>query len=445
MRTHRSLLLAFACLASLLSACVSGEPSGSPPATGTPPGSTSSDPAAATPPGGSAGGLPGATPPPEDAACLGADLLASLGRARVLVGLSGGDVAAAAAPYDLRYQYVAGGISPGAAPCTSCGAPGCGDWWGCWQDPAKPLGLFARDFIARAKAAKPAQVPMFTYYQLLQSMAPPSEGEREVAQVADAAFMRRYLADYRFLLQQIGEEVALVHLEPDFWGFAGRQKTACSALPAAVAAANPADCAGQPDTLAGLGRCMIAMARVYAPNAKVGLHASSWGYEDDALLNADPAFDVAAEARRVGEFLAGCGAGDGDFVAADMSDSDAGTNGRWWDATNATLPSFHQAFTWGKAVAETVGRPLLWWQVPVGNMRLPPAQRDNRVDYLLTHADEIAAAHGIGVAFGAPAPASQASPETDGGNLAARTRAHAAGPGAAMCRSSSLAAPELGR
>jgi hypothetical protein len=368
--------------------------------------------------------------------CDGARLSAPfLGKDHLLVGLSTEDEAsAAAAPYDLRYHYISGGVSPGAAPCTACDGS-CATWWGCWQDATKPLGLYARDFVAKAKAASPAQVPMFTYYQLLQSMASPSEGDAEVRQVADAAFMRRYLADYRLLLQQIGSDVAVVHLEPDFWGYAGRRKQACAAIPAAVASANPTDCGGEPDTLQGLGRCMIAMARRYAPNAKVGLHASSWGYAYDALVNADASFDVAAEARRVGLFLAGCGAGDGDFVAADMSDRDAGTNGKWWDPTNATLPSFHQAFTWGRAVADAVGRPLLWWQVPVGNttMGLPKAQQDNRVDYLLTHAGEIAAGGAVGVAFGAGA-AGEATPEADGGNLAARTRALAAGVSAPPCQ-----------
>jgi hypothetical protein len=375
-------------------------------------------------------------PPVPTATCDGARLSGSfLGKDRLLVGLSTEDEAsAAAAPYDLRYHYISGGISPGAAPCTSCDGA-CATWWGCWQDASKPLGLFARDLVAKAQAASPAQVPMFTYYQLLQSMASPSEGDAEVTQVADAAFMRRYLADYRFLLQQIGSDVALVHLEPDFWGYAGRRKQACSAIPAAVASANPADCAGEPETLQGLGRCMLAMARRYAPNAKVGLHASSWGYEFDALVNADASFDVAAEARRVGSFLAGCGAGDADFVAADMSDRDAGTNGKWWDPTNASLPNFHQAFTWGNAVAEAVGRPLLWWQVPVGNTTkgLPASQQDNRVDYLLTHPGEIAAGGAIGVAFGAGA-SGEATPEADGGNLAARARAYAAGASAPACK-----------
>src|SRR5262249_12595875 len=144
------------------------------------------------------------------------------------------------------------------------------------------------------------------------------------------------------------------------------------AQPAAVKAANPTDCAAQENSIAGLGRCMIAMARKYAPNAKVGLHASAWGTNMDVLGNTTPAFDVAGEAAKLGKFLLDAGAGDGDMVVADMSDRDAGYyqsvgKNTWWDDTNQKLPNFHQAFAWAKAVAETTGKPIVWWQIPVGN------------------------------------------------------------------------------
>jgi hypothetical protein len=372
--------------------------------------------------------------PGSGGACLGSDLLAALGKDHLLVGLAGSDASAAAAPYDLRYQYLAGGISPGAGPCTSCTQTGCGAWWGCWQETNAAPGLFVGRFVAAARGeARAAQIPMFTYYELLQSMSPPSEGDPEVTQVSNVAFMTRYLADFGFFLGKLGTATALVHVEPDFWGYAAKRGVACSAIPAAVATANPSDCAGLPNTLAGLGRCMVAMARKHAPNAKVGLHASGWGTGIDVHMNPDPAFDVAAEARKLGAFLAGCGAGEGDFVAADMSDEDAGKNGKWWDATNATLPSFHQAFAWAKAVAESVGRPILWWQTPVGNMSVAStAGRDNRVDYVFAHAGELAASHTVGVAFGAGATGIT-NPENDGGNLARQAAAYAAAGGQPLC------------
>jgi hypothetical protein len=123
-----------------------------------------------------------------------------------------------------------------------------------------------------------------------------------------------------------------------------------------------------------------------------------------------------------------------------MSDRDAGYyqsmgKNTWWDATNMTLPNFHQAFAWAKTVAETVGKPILWWQIPVGNESLPNmtnAWKDNRVDYLFAHMDEVAAAHGAGVFFGA-GDGAQTTPESDGGNLISKVKAYQAKGGQPAC------------
>ena len=372
--------------------------------------------------------------------CLGSDLLASLGKSRVMVGYSGDDSVAALAPFDLRYVYLAGGLFDGQGPCascasgctaagTSCAGGGCG-WWGCWQWDQLPPGQYALDFAAKAGAD--GEIPMFTYYEILQASGV-SEGTPEVTSAArDPAFMARYLADWRFLLGRVGSGKALLHVEPDFWGYAEQAGGDPHALPAAVASANPTDCAGEEDSIAGLGRCMISMVRRYAPNAKVGLHASGWGTGYDVLQNSNASFDVAGQAATLGAFLRACGADQGDFVAADMSDRDAGTRHNWFDATNATLPDFHQAFAWAKGVAEAVGRPVLWWQIPLGNASLAPANQDNRVDYLLTHVGEVAASHGVGLAFGAGA-AGQATPSTDNGNFVSRAKSYYAAGGVPYC------------
>jgi hypothetical protein len=181
------------------------------------------------------------------------------------------------------------------------------------------------------------------------------------------------------------------------------------------------------------------MVRAHAPNARVGLHASGWGSGFDCLMNTRTSLDCAAEGTKVGAWLKVAGAGLGDLVVADMADRDAGyyaSVGRaaWWN-TDAALPSFQQAFGWGKAVAEAVGRPLLWWQVPVGNSLqndTPDHWRDNRVEYLLGHMAEVAAGHALGVAFGAGADG-QTTPETDGGLLASGAKGYVLSGGAALC------------
>lgn len=371
-------------------------------------------------------------------ACIGKTLLDGLGKAHLLAGGSMADATASAAPWDARYLYLAGGIFDGTAPCASC-ASGCTSfghscvgggcaWWGCYQYDQLPPGQYVRDFVSAAKGR--GQVPWFTYYELLQA-SQTSEGSAEVAAINDAAFLTRYLADYRFLLQQIGNEAAFVHVEPDFWGFAQRVNADPHAIPAKVREAAPADCGAQEESLAGLGKCFIAMARKYAPKVRVGLHASAWSTGQDVSINTNPSLDVGAEALKVAAFLAAAGASGGDFIVTDASDRDAGyyqSQGKstFWDPLNQTLPHFHQTFAWSKALAEALQVPVAYWQVPVGNAaqnNTTDHWKDNRVDYFFAHPGELAGAHVAAMLFGAGA-GGMTTPETDGGNLVAKAQAY---------------------
>jgi hypothetical protein len=389
--------------------------------------------------------------------CLGAALLAKLGKQRVMGGLSTStDATAAAAPFDIRYEYISGGLFDGTSPCASCasgctaaghtcanssGQGGCA-WWGCFQYDMNPPGDFVRGFDATAAGA--SQIPMFTYYEILQTALAAfsgfQEGKAEATQATSVPLMTRYFADWRFLLQQVGQSRAILHVEPDFWGYAEQAGSSPTALAAAVASANPTDCASQANTIAGMGKCMIAMARKYAPNAIVGLHASAWASNIDVALNTSASLDVAGEANKVATFLAAAGESDADVVIVEVSDRDAGyyqSIGRstWWDATNATLPDFHQDFAWVKALTEALGKPALYWQLPVGNAsqnNTPNHWQDNRVDYFFGHVGELAAAHVFGMAFGAGA-GDQTTPDSDGGHLVSMMNAYASAPAAPFC------------
>jgi hypothetical protein len=373
-------------------------------------------------------------------ACLGSDMLGWAGTTRLIVGGSMADATAAMAPFDLRYDYISGGLFPGNAPCASC-MSGCNQtWWGCWQDPAQPPGDYVRTFAKTCAAASPAQLPMITYYEILQSSGV-TEGKPEVTQAAnDATFMTRYFADWRFLLQQLATTKALLHIEPDFWGYAEQTGPDPTMLPAAVASANAMDCGSQPNTIAGMGKCMVAMAHQYAPNARVALQASAWSTNMDVALNTDPKLDVAGEAKKTAAFLAACGGSDADYVVVETSDRDAGyyqSQGRntWWDATNATLPDFAQDFAWVKALTEALGKPALYWQGPLGNASqndTPNHWKDNRVDYFFGHMNELAAAHVVGAAFGAGA-GDQTTPESDGGNFVGKVKSYVTGGGQKLC------------
>lgn len=392
--------------------------------------------------------------------CLGASLLNALGKKHLMVGLSTTvDAAAAAAPFDLRYVYISGGLFDGSTPCASC-ATGCTvvgktcansgmgcAWWGCYQYDKNPPGEYARTFDMTAAGMSPAQIPMFTYYEILQTArnAFPNfqEGKSEVTQAAtDVPLMTRYFADWRFLLQQIGQGPAVLHIEPDLWGYAEQTNSPATALSAAVATANPADCGSMPNTIAGMGQCMISMVRKYAPHAFVGLHASAWGSNMDVTSSTNASLDVAAEAKKVAAFLTAAGESSADLVIVETSDRDAGfyqsaaggMRNTWWDATNATLPNFHQDFAWVKALTEALGKPALFWQMPLGNASQNNTTnhwKDNRLDYFFANMNELAAAHVIGAAYGAGA-GDQTTPDTDGGNLIAKTKAYASMPGGGM-------------
>jgi hypothetical protein len=366
------------------------------------------------------------------AACLGANLMASLGKSNVMVGFSDVDAVATEASWDIRYQYISGPIGD-AASCSSSN----GSWWGCWQDWSQPPGQFVTGFISTAESNH--EIPMFTYYIILQSSGA-SEGAGEVGAANNPSFMTSYFGDWRFLLETIGQSTVLLHIEPDFWGYAEQTNANPHQIPAAVASANSTDCSGVENSIAGMGECMVSMVRKYAPNAKVGLHASAWAPGPDVKENTDPTLDVASESATVGNFLAACGASEGDFVVVEASDRDAGyytSQGRdtWWDATNATLPNFHQALAFDTSVAETVGKPGLYWQVPVGNMNQNNTTdhwQDNRVQYFFDHPSEYVAAHVVGIAFGAGA-GGQTTPSSDGGYLVSRTTTYDAGGGLAAC------------
>lgn len=372
--------------------------------------------------------------------------------ARLAVGYAGDPAAVGSLGFDLRYQYVAGVLAPDPA-CLDPARPraaGCGTaWWGTWQWDQLPPGQFVRDFVAASASA--GLRPMLTYYVILpaaQERLGIAEGTQEVTVAArDLALMTAYLADFRFLLRQIGDAAAIVHLEPDFWGYAQHAARAAGVdahgLPARVASADPVDCGAAEESIAGLGRCMISMARQYAPNALVALHGSPWASGYDCVSNTSPSLDVAAEARATADFLLAAGAGCSDLVAVDVSDRDAGWYQRqtpprnsWLDATDAVLPTFVQAFAWSHALADRAGRKVLWWQVPVGNMSLPNTcdasgngtYQDNKLDYFFDHPDRVAGSGAAGMAFGAGA-ACQTTPENDGGHLAARAAALAAAGG----------------
>lgn len=393
---------------------------GSTPATSSAGGTTSQPPSSTRPPSATSPASSASSPAAGD----GGTTKRFMGSSTVLIGGSMEDASARAAPFDMRYAYV---HSQPAASSSWYSASRCRDawtgWWGCWTGRTTAPGTYVTYRDAQAAQAtyqgRPRPQKFFwTWYSLrdLGDAAGQGDGPSEVVAINRLDLLTRYLNDYRFFLQKIGNSHDAIDLEPDFWGFA-RSLGNLHQVPAQVSGANPTDCRSQEDSAAGLARCLIAMARKYAPNAAVGLHLScfDWEWENNV-------------AKCVKDY-ADLGAQNGDFLVSDVSDRDAGwyaqpAHGgydKFWTDQKATA-----ALRFYKTMAESVGKPVVLWQIPVGNMaqnNTPNHYKDDKVDWFFGHMDQVANAHVAALLFGA-GWTEQTTPETDGGNLIRKTIAY---------------------
>jgi hypothetical protein len=305
---------------------------------------------------------------------------------------------------DLHYAYVVG-------------LPGQGGWpeW-------NPNGSFV-DIIVNSSNAH-GTTPMFTLY----AMAAWGE-DKEVAALTHDDFMKPYWAGAKLLFQRLGasDKPSVVHLEPDFWGFA-QQASADGTRAAHVRRLVP-ECSELTDDVRGMAGCLLKLARTYAPHTVVGFHASRWAGTPAATVR----------------FLRAIGADQADFVVTEMLDRDAGCweaqtdplckgrdRGAYLDETNTTSPNFHEVLAWAKQIHDGVGLPLLWWQIPLGVPSATPGgttghYRDNRVHYIFNHISEFVDVGSVGVVFGTGAER-QTTIDTDGGQFKSAVTKYFASP-----------------
>ena len=367
-----------------------------------------------------AGPVAEAPPPPAPAAPPSAErqVVAKLGLGtNFLVGL-GADTArvtdaSSVAAYslgqklDIHYVYLAGLDWP------SWSAPA-GNWVTMHADAAKAHGV----------------VPMFTLYQAA------ANGENNLAAFNTDDFMTKYWTGVRTLFTKLGafDAPAIVHVEPDLWGFAQQHSELPSGTPMKVGSLVP-ECADLPSDVSGMARCVIRLSRQLSPKVVIGLSASAFGAYTNGF--SDPT--------KIGNFLNSIGAGDGDITVLETLDRDAGCfesgadancqrNGSfYWDENNLAHPNFHDHLAYAKTLRTIVGKPLLWWQMPLG----VPADaagssnhyRDNRVRYFFSHPSEFAAAGGIGAVFG-PGAVRQTDTTTDNGQFKNAVAGYYAAPAA---------------
>ncbi len=368
-------------------------------------------------PAGSVGTQP-SSPTPGDAGST----TRFMGSSTVLIGGSVSDASAAAAPFDVRYAYVHSQPAPSsdyysAARCHD----GWSGWWGCWTGSTTAPGTYVtyRDTVAAQATYKGSPRPqkmLWTWYSLrdLGDAAGEGDGPGEVKAINRTDLLTRYLNDYRFFLQKIGTSHDAIDLEPDFWGYV-RSLGNPHHVAAQVSGANPTDCGSQENSAAGLAQCLISMAHKYAPNTAAGLHLSCFDWQTNTQACVKDYADL--------------GAKNADFLVTDVSDRDAGWYAQpahggsdhfWTDQKAAAALQFY------KTMAESVGKPVVLWQIPVGNMAQNNTlnhYKDDKVDWFFAHMDQVANAHVAGLLFG-PGQQEQTTAETDGGNLIKKTIAY---------------------
>jgi hypothetical protein len=331
--------------------------------------------------------------------------------------------------WDYAYQYLAGGVNTGHG-------------WETWS----PNGTFA---LAYAQgAASHGYIPMFPYYEMLQSDGPCGscpENQKDLTHLNSTAVMHAYFANFALLMKRLGNgnhdgvqgfgKPALVNIEPDLTGYAQQavlRSRVCfnfctgegndaGLLKASVASSGHPDVAGYPDTWAGFNQALLHLRDLYAPNVLLGFDISMFATGQDIGLNPDPGLDAAAYGRVAGQFAALSGVTQSapntstyDVLFNTPLDRDAGqykalyNQNRWWDRENVTFPNFTRWEQYLSAARGVVGnKPVLLWQVPVGNQYFQTLNntnnhfQDNRAEYFFGHVPELIQTGIVGIMFGA--------------------------------------------
>ena len=322
-----------------------------------------------------------------------------------------GDAAAlrARAPLRFRYQYLAGGVDTGSG-------------WSTWNED----GTFVSRYVAESRRAR--MTPVLTYYQLLQSRPDRAggEAEKDLENLRDPALMRRYYDDLRLALRRAaGRTRVVLHVEPDLWGYVQMRSRGDDArsVPAAVASSGDPSLRGLPDSAAGFAQAVVRLRDELAPNVLLAWHLSTWGTNDSPTANNHAPRKIAELAARSAALHRSLGARF-DLVFNDVADRDDGfrevvlgerpARDRW------TRGDFRRHLSYLRGFTRRTRKPVVLWQLPLGNSRLPNTWkrfRDTRVEWFLgsrAHLRATAKAGVVALLFGGGADGCTTI-RTDGG------------------------------
>jgi hypothetical protein len=302
---------------------------------------------------------------------------------RVELGLADQPGGAAAlrrsAPFGFRYQYLAGGVNTGQG-------------WSTWNPGGSFVTLYTRESAAHHIT------PVFTYYMVRQSAPGKDNGDElkaDLGNLDDAATARALLLDLKMFFQRAGQSgrTAVLHVEPDMWGYAEQasRNNDASSVPVRVSAAGLPELAGLPDTLPGFAQAVVRLRNRYAPRVLLGYHLSIWGTKVDIQYSDPPPGQVRALARKAAAFYRSLHTRF-DLTFAEFSDRDAGFKQKiygdggasWWNAAD-----FGRHVRFLSAFSRAARQRIALWQIPLGNRSMRAENntwghfQDNRVEWLL--------------------------------------------------------------
>ena len=287
------------------------------------------------------------------------------------------------APFAFRYQYLAGGVNTGSG-------------WATWNTNGDFVRFYIQDSVANAI------IPVFTYYQLLQSSpGGASESSADYENLNNVATMTAYYNDLKLFFQKAGAfpgRMVVLHVEPDFWGYMQQHGDDAKIISAMVSQTGLPELAGLPSSVSGFARAIVKLRDTYAPNVVLGYHISIWGTNTDIVLS-DPAdATVDSLGSRAASFYNSLAA-NFDIAFGEFSDRDSGfyqhvygDGGHHWmnDEDFRRLARFFGRFS------STTGKRIVMWQIPLGNTKMRAVNntwnhyQDNRPEWFL---DDASRAH----------------------------------------------------
>ncbi|MDH3660785.1 MAG: hypothetical protein OEU92_12310 [Alphaproteobacteria bacterium] len=231
-------------------------------------------------------------------------------------------------------------------------------------------------------------IPVFSYYQIVQS-EPNKREEPPYNNLINPSTMRAYFEDWILLMETIAKfgKPAIVHHEPDLWGFLQRKGDDPADARVVVGSSGIPALHGMEDNARGLAQALVKLRNELAPNAFLAWHATQWATGPDLTLqNADGA----VVGKKVAAYFNSLQA-PFDLIFYGPSDRDAvwrqlrkKQKEAWWDEDD-----YVRFFEFIKTINQETGLRGMIWQIPLGNTiyrsqnNTPGHFQDNHVEYYL--------------------------------------------------------------